>query len=75
MKSVRRMSCFQSYFTFFVPAGAMVITAVTSPDPSHTASLEVWKGFGVGTHTAFIIQEGCGAPDVTLDPPASVAHC
>lgn len=52
----------------------MVFIAVTGSDPSHTVSFEVWKGFGAGTHAAFIIQEGCGAPDVTLEPPASVAR-
>lgn len=48
----------------------MIIAAVTGPLSSATASLWVWKGSFAGAHAAFIIQGGCGAPDVTLEPPA-----
>lgn len=31
----------------------------------------VWKRLAYGTHAAFIIQDGCVAPDVTRIPPPS----
>lgn len=52
--------------TFFVPVGAMLIAAETGSD---AASLRVWEELSAGSPPAFIMQGGCGSPDVTAQ------HC